>query len=166
MAGAAVFEERVLFGPDIPAAVNALLQAAVSASHDDEVNAERLFIEARLLDSHCLQTYFALYKFYFYRARLAEAEQAALAGLEEAARQGRFPSDYKRLLREKDKWNLYANEITHFYLYSLKALAFIKLRSGCDLEARLILSAIHELDPEDRAGSSVIADLASALDQE
>lgn len=158
-------EERVLFSPDIPAAVNALLQAAVAVSRRDEAEAERLFIEARRLDCHCLDTYFALYKFYFYRARLADAEQAALAGLEEAARQGRFPADYKRLVREKEKWNLYANGITHFYLYSLKALAFIKLRSGQDTEARVILSVIHELDPEDRSGVSVIVDLVSALDE-
>jgi len=159
-------EERVIFSPDIPAPVNALLQAAVAASRCDETEAERLFIEARRLDCHCLDTYFALYKFYFYRARLADAEQAALAGLEEAARQGRFPADYKRLAREKEKWNLYANGITHFYLYSLKALAFIKLRNGQDAEARVILSVISDLDPEDRSGVSVISDLASALDQD
>lgn len=166
MDGVGAFEERIVFSPDIPAAVNVLLQAAVLASRCDATEAERLFIEALRLDGHCLETYFALYKFYFYQERLADAERAALAGLEEAARQGRFPADYKRLLRDKDKWNLYANEITHFYLYSLKALAFIKLRGGKTLEARLILSAIHELDPEDRSGASVIADLASALDED
>ncbi len=166
MAGTGLFEERVVFSPNIPTAVNALMQAAVAASHRDAVEGERLFIEARRLDGHCLDTYFALYKFYFYRARLADAEQAAMAGLEEAARQGRFPADYKRLLREKDKWNLYANGITHFYLYSLKALAFIKMRSGKALQARIILSAIGELDPEDRTGASVIADLAAALDED
>lgn len=161
-----LIEERVLFSPDVPPAVNILLQAAVSASQCDETEAERLFIEARQLDCHCLQTYFALYKFYFYRARLGDAERTVLDGLEEAARQGRFPSDYKRLLREKEKWNLYANEITHFYLYSLKALAFIKLRNGQDLEARVILSVIDELDPEDRSGGSVIGELATALNEE
>ncbi|MDO8845086.1 hypothetical protein [Methylicorpusculum sp.] len=161
-----LFEESVLFAPNIPEAVNQILQAAVTASHDDAVTAERLFIEARKLDSHCLQTYFALYKFYFYRARLGEAELTVLAALEEAARQGRFPSDYKRLVREKETWDLYSSEVAHFYLYSLKALAFIKLRSGQAIEARVILSCLHELDPEDRAGSSVISDLASALEIE
>lgn len=165
MDGVGAFEDRVVFSPDIPAAVNVLLQAAVLASQRDGSEAERLFTKALRLDGHCLETYFALYKFYFYQARLADAEKAVLAGLEEAARQGRFPADYKRLLRDKDKWNLYANGITHFYLYSLKALAFIKLRGGKTLEARLILSAIHELDPEDRSGTWVITDLARVLDE-
>lgn len=166
MAAASLFEERVLFSPNLPEAVNLLLQAGVTANHADKPLAERLFKQAQQTDRTCLQTYFALYKFYFYQGRLQEAEWEVIAALEEAAHQGRFPSDYHRLARQPGQWDLYANETSLFYLYSLKALAFIKLRLQQDAEARVILSLLQVLDPEDRCGASVIKSLADALDEE
>ena len=144
------FEERVLFSPNLPTEVNQLLQMAVAASHIEKPLAEKLFKQAQELDPSCLQTYFALYKFYFYQGRLQEAEREVIAALEEAARQDGFPSDYQRLGRQPDAYDMYASDITLFYLYSLKALAFIKLRQQHTTDARGILSVIKILDPEDR----------------
>ena len=152
-----------MFSPNMPPEVNHLLQAAVAASSVDQDRAEILFLQAQSLDSHCLQTYFALYKFYFFQKRLADAERIVVAGLEESARQGGFPSDYRRLAQNRHKWDLYANEITLFYLYTLKALAFIKLRLGFTIDAQLILSHLQQLDPEDLSGASVIMDLATGV---
>lgn len=152
-----------MFSPNIPTEVNNLLQAAVAASSVDQSRAESLFLQAQKLDSRCLQTYFALYKFYFFQKRLADAERIVIAGLEEAARQGGFPSDYRRLAKNRQKWDLYANEITLFYLYTLKALAFIKLRLGFSVDAQLVLTHLRQLDPEDLSGASVIMDLAAGV---
>lgn len=160
------FAERVLFSPNLPPAVNQLLQMAVAASHSEKPLAEKLFKQAQETDRSCLQTYFALYKFYFYQGRLLEAEREVIAGLEEAARQGGFPCDYHRLARQPNSWNMYASEVTLFYLYTLKALAFIKLRQQHPAEARVILSVMEILDPEDRSGASVIMQLSDALDTE
>jgi hypothetical protein len=156
--------ERITFSPNMPPEVNQLLQSAVIASSVDQARAETLFIQAQTMDSHCLQTYFALYKFYFYQKRLIDAERIVLSGLEESARQGGFPSDYRRLVREPRKWDLYANEATLFYLYTLKALAFIKLRQGHLVEGQFILSQLQQLDPQDLSGGSVIMDLAAGLE--
>ncbi|MGZ8183203.1 MAG: hypothetical protein ACXWT1_14695 [Methylobacter sp.] len=161
MGSVALIEERVMFSPDLPVEVNKLLQAAVAASPVDQSRAELLFLQAHSLDSHCLQTYFALYKFYFFQKRLSDAERIVIAGLEESARQGGFPSDYRRLARNPQKWDMYANEITLFYLYTLKALAFIKLRLGRAIDAQLVLSHLQLLDPKDLSGASVIMDLAA-----
>jgi len=163
MSSGALIEERVTFSPNIPTEVNNLLQAAVAASSVDQSKAETLFLQAQTLDSHCLQTYFALYKFYFFQKRLVDAERIVLAGLEEAAKQGGFPNDYRRLVQNLQKWNLYANDSTLFYLYTLKALAFIKLRLGFTLDAQLVLSHLQQLDPEDLSGASVIMDLATGV---
>jgi len=165
MAGIGFIDDVVLFSPSMPEEVNRLLQAAVISSRRDKLKAEDLFMQALSLDKHCLQTYFALYKFYFYQARLNEAEMFVLLGLEEAARQGGFPSDYRRLYRDMEKWDLYANEVSLFYLYTLKALAFIKLRKHDSIQAGTILNIIKELDPEDRSGASVIMDLSAAMDE-
>ncbi|MEQ1531095.1 MAG: hypothetical protein ABL925_17405, partial [Methylococcales bacterium] len=101
-----------------------------------------------------------------YQGRLLEAEREVLAGLEESARQGGCPSDFRRLARPTSKWNMYASDITLFYLYTLKALAFIKLRLQQPTEARVILSLMQEIDPEDRCGASVIMSLSDALNEE
>lgn len=159
-------DEAVLFSPDIPSPVNALLQAAVVATRNDALKGEQLFLQAYQLDRRCLQTYFALYKFYFYQARLMEAEYFVLEGLKEAAQQGGFPEDYRLLYRDKAHWNMYVDQTSLFYLYSLKALAFIKLRQEQIVQGQIILAMIKELDPEDRSGASVIMDLASALQEE
>ncbi|MEI6066697.1 MAG: hypothetical protein WCP96_05140 [Methylococcaceae bacterium] len=165
MGAVAFIEERVTFCPHIPAEVNNLLQAAVAASSVDQSKAENLFLQAQTLDSHCLQTYFALYKFYFFQKRLVDAERIVLAGLEEAAGQGGFPNDCCQLIGNLQKWNGYAKESTLFYLYTLKALAFIKLRQGFSLDAQLVLSQLQQLDPEDLSGASVIMDLAAGVSE-
>ena len=152
-----------MFSPNIPAEVNNLLQAAVAASSRDQDRAENLFLQAQTLDSHCLQTYFALYKFYFFQKRLVDAERIVLAGLKESANQGGFPNDYRQLVGNLKKWNLYANENALFYLYTLKALAFIKLRQGHTLDAQTILSQLQQMDPEDLSGATVIMDLAAGV---
>lgn len=163
---AAFFEERVLFHPQIPRAVNQLLQAAVVATHDDQGQAERLFKEACQLDRSCLSSYFALYKFYFYQGRLPDAEGAVLAALDEAARQSGLPNDFHHLALQAEQWNMYSSENRLFYLYTLKALAFIKLRWQQTDEARAILSLLKALDPEDRSGASVVMSLAAAFLEE
>jgi len=166
MASVAFVEERVMFSPNIPAEVNNLLQAAVAASSVNQSRAEQLFLQAHALDSRCLQTYFALYKFYFFQKRLVDAERIVLAGLEEAAKQGGFPNDYRDLVQSRPKWNLYADDSALFYLYTLKALAFIKLRLGFTADAQLVLSHLQQLDPKDLSGASVIMDLAAGITEQ
>jgi hypothetical protein len=160
-----LFEQRVLFSPNIPDAVDYLLQAAVAGSSVDQIKAESLFLQAQALDKKCLQTYFALYKFYFFQKRLVDAENIVLSALVESARQGSFPHDYQQLASDGKKWDLYASETSLFYLYSLKALAFIKLRQGHEIEAQLILSHLRQLDPKDLIGATVIMDLAAGVSE-
>lgn len=162
----AKLDDRVLFSPNLPEAVNDLLQAAVLANHADKPRAEELFKQAQQLDASCLQTYFALYKFYFYQGRLQEAETQVLAGLAAASEQGGFPGDYRLLAIAPKQWDMYSSEVTLFYLYTLKALAFIKLRLDQSQEAEQILALLKQLDPDDLSGASVIMQLANALNEE
>lgn len=164
MSVSAQLDDRVIFSPNLPEDVNRLLQAGVAASHNDKQRAQQLFQQAQKIAPQCLETYFALYKFYFRDARLAEAEQTALSALEEAARQGRFPSDWRRLAYESKQRDFYASDAAMFYLYTLKALAFIKLRQGQSVEARVVLAQLQRFDPEDRCGASVVNSLAEALE--
>ncbi len=49
----------------------------------------------------------------------------------------------------------------HFYLFSLKALGFIRLRQQHFDESHAILEKLREIDPQDSVGGSVIAAYAA-----
>jgi tetratricopeptide (TPR) repeat protein len=162
MAQIAAFEERVGFGPGLPPQVNALLQSAVAAYGESE-RAEALLWQAQRMAPEQLPVYTALYKFYFYKYRLAEAAEAARLGLAAAAGQGGFAADWQALDRSCAQWDR-SDGPERAYLYSLKALGFISLRQGEREQGANILDKLRELDPEDKVGGSVIRDLLTALD--
>jgi hypothetical protein len=154
-------DERVLSATPLPPAVDAPLRAAIAAYHDTP-RAEQLLWRAQAQDPDCLYVYYALYKFYFSKRRLADAERSACQALEAAARLGRFPASWAGLTAECADWSA-AGSPPYFYLFSLKALAFIRLRMGRTADSRRLLDKLHELDPHDRVGGSVIRDLITTV---
>lgn len=149
------------FGFEVPDEVDSLIQEAIQCYHDT-ARAERTLWNAYEQAPECLSVYIALYKFYFTKRDIEQAEQAALIGLDEAARQGGFINDWRKLTAQSTDWSGVKSP-QRFFLYTLKALAFIRLRLGKLDNARAILQKLAELDPDDRVGSSVIADLALGL---
>lgn len=145
----------------VPPKIGGLLEEAMSA-YWDTARAESLLQQARQDAPDALPVYFSLYKFYFYKGRLAEAEEAARSALRAAARQGGFPESYANLTPETTDWTRYDSP-QHFYLFSLKALAFIRLRQGDAQGCEEILSKLRELDTADTVGGSVIGSLAAGL---
>lgn len=148
-----------LFGGTASPVITQLLRKAV-AVYQQTSRAEAILWSAQAIDPTCLPVYFALYKFYFYKFRLADAEKVALMGLETAAHQGGFPADWSRLFPLSANWSM-TDGPQHFYLFTLKALAFIRLRLGRQAESLALLGKLRELDPGDSVGSSVIRDLAN-----
>lgn len=161
MALTAVLDERVLFACDIRPQVNRLLQNAVACADDFE-RARGYLYEARAIDPGQLEVYVALYKFCFYRGRFDEAEQIALDALAQAAADGGFIDDWQQLKPHTLNWKS-TDAPVRLYLYSLKALAFIRLRKGDNPGARTAVDTLARLDPEDQVGGSVIMTLAEAL---
>lgn len=154
-------DESLLFGGPASRQIAQLLGAAMASYHDAPA-AERLLLRAQALDPACLPVYFSLYKFYFYKGRLADAERAARSGLEAAAHQGGFPADWRCLTPACTDWSR-PDGPQRFYLFSLKALAFIRLRQGHMADSNEILAALHALDPRDRVGGSVVRGLAARI---
>ena len=150
-----------LFGGEASSVITQLLQEAATV-YQQTSRAEAILWSAQAIDPACLPVYFALYKFYFYKLRLADAEKAALMGLKTAAHQGGFTAEWSRLSHSDANWNS-ALGAQHFYLFTLKALAFIRLRLGRREESLALLDKISELDPGDTVGSSVIRDLLNEL---
>ncbi|HUW36617.1 MAG TPA: hypothetical protein VMV91_04735 [Rhodocyclaceae bacterium] len=145
---------------DLPPAVAGLLQEAADA-HAQANRAEAILWSAQAMYPRCLPVYFALYKFYFYRGRLPDAERAVRLALYAAASQGGFAAEWSRATPATTDWSDTRGP-QHFYLFSLKALAFICLRRGRRADCVAILEKLAEIDPSDSVGVTVIRDLAAA----
>ena len=153
-------EDRIYFARDIKPEVNACLQQAVACAGDFE-RARALLHQAKDMDPEQLEVYTALYKFYFYRGYLDEAELVTVESLARAAQQGGFNRDFEQLTPTCTDWKVQGGPARAF-LYSLKALAFIRLRKNDRAGALAVLDKLQELDPEDQVGGSVIVELAEA----
>lgn len=152
-------EIRSLYAGTVLPEISQLLEEAMQSYHDGD-HAEKLLKKAQQLAPSALPVYFSMYKFLFYKGKLAEAESVVRTALEEAARQGGFPAAWEQLTLESSNW-LAHDSPQHFYLFSLKALAFIRLRQNDRDECDLILAKLRILDQADTVGASVIGDLAS-----
>ena len=150
-------ERLIDFGP-LPAAVDALLQAGVRAHRTDKGAAEALFRAALAEAPDALPVHLCLYKIHAYAGDGEAALQAVEAALTEAARQAGLPADWRN-------WPPFpaTDGPERFALYSLKALAFIRLKRGEPEAARAALAALARLDPHDQVGARVVAALAEGV---
>lgn len=153
--------DDMIFAMDTPPEIHQLLLMAVKAWHDTE-RAERFLNEAMRLDPRRLEVYIAMYKFYFYKNQLLRAEQTAHSALLMAARLGGFDEDWRRLDRASADWGSREGP-PRAYLYTLKALAFIRLRLDDSAGGDAILDKMRDLDPDDQVGASVLRDLADGI---
>ena len=90
-----------------------------------------------------------------------EAERVARIGLDAAALQGGFPADWSQLTAGSTDWT--AAGPARFFLFTMKALAFIELRRHNRVKALAILAKMAEIDPADQVGYGTIAALARGL---
>ncbi len=155
-------EERVRFARRIDPTSNACLQEAAASPQADR--AEALLNKAARFAPEALAVDVARYKFYFYRGELDDAERVVRDTLEKAAVQGGFNVDWRAHdapLANRDE----SESAARYYLYGLKALAFISLRRDAREQAILLLNALRMLDPTDLVGASVIEDLAAGTEE-
>lgn len=164
IASSLIKEERVVFGRDIPSAVNHCLQQAVACADDFDC-ARTHFYRAMEMQPDQLEVYVALYKFCFYRGHLEEAEQVVMDALEMSSLRGGFTADWQQLDSTSTDWSEHEGP-ARVYLYSLKALSFIRLRQGQTELAKQVLHKLKQLDEQDLVGSSVVMTMANALDDE
>lgn len=148
------------FGGDVPAPVRELLHQAAEVPA-----AERspLLWTAQALAPGCLAIYYALYKHHAGRREFELAERAAWRGLQEAARQGALAQDW-RAVTPAAHVDFSQDGPQRFWLFTLKALSFIHLRSDRADMARELLAKLHELDPQAQTGSEVTMSLLRAAD--
>jgi len=154
-------KDEVQFGFGLPLEVNEQLQKAASsiAYRPDTLKA---LCVANTLAPKQLEVLVALYKFHFYEGDLERAEEFVFQALIKSAQEGRFKYDWESLNEESADWNDLRGP-ARIYLYSLKALAFIRLRQNDMENAEVILNNLRRLDPQDQVGADVIRELLCAL---
>lgn len=149
------------FGGDVPPAVREILHRAAAAPRD-EVGA--LLWTAQAVAPQCLAVYYTLYKHHAGRREFDQAERAATRGLQEAARQAGLPQDWRQAQPGQPPGITFsANSPARFWLFTLKALAFISLRCERPHDARALLEKIKQLDPHSGMGDDVIAALLGSV---
>jgi hypothetical protein len=142
------------FGGEVPPLVRRLLdQARTAASHE----MESLLWTAQVSAPECLPIYYLLYKFHARLRQYEQAERAALKGVSVAARQAALREDWRAVAAGDADFA--APGPARFWLFSLKALAFIYLRSHRADASRELVEKLRELDPDQGLGGEVIAAL-------
>ena len=113
----------------------------------------------------CLPVYYLLYKTHATRREFGEAERAALLGLAAAARQANLPAVAPFQVPSGLVSDFASNGPARFWLFTLKALAFIRLRRGDPEAARELLETIQHLDPDHSVGSDVTLALLDGVER-
>jgi multidrug resistance efflux pump len=154
---------QVHFGFDLDPVVDGHLQQAAARVSDRDASLQALNA-ARQSAPEQLEVLQALYKFHFYRGDLQQAQDLVYQSLIKASMQGGFSRDWQTLDAHSADWQAERGPARSF-LYSLKALAFIRLRQDDSAEAARVLDTLRRLDPQDRVGADVIRDLLDGLEE-
>ena len=144
----------VCFGHGLAPAAETELRAAATA-WNDEPRAQAHVEQALALAPDHPATHIGLYRFYFYRNRLADALAAGRTCLALAARMNNLPADWRNVRRDQAEFASYA-ALPRFYLFTLKGCAYLSLRLGSIDDGRALLAKLAELDPADRLGGGVL----------
>ena len=144
-----------LFGGEVPPQVKDLVEQARNAETPERALA--LLWTAQVCAPECPSLYYLLYKFHARHADFEQAELAALKGLDIAAEQAHLPDDWR--LVTSSMADFLSPGPARFWLFTLKALAFIRLRRKDPESATAYLAKVNELDPQGGTGAGVIESL-------
>ncbi len=152
------FLADALLGGGLPREAEFHLEEAGLTYHLDDV-AERHLREAEALAPGHAAVLIGLYRFYFYKGRLAEALAVAQLCLEKAARENGLALDWRRVAPSDADFGRYESILPRFYLFTLKGYAYLKMRLGHLDEGSRAVAKLLELDPSDKVGARVLLEV-------
>ena len=154
-----------LLGGGLPSAAEHHLWQAGLSYHLDEI-AESHLREAEALAPGHAAVLIGLYRFYFYKGRLAEALEVANRCLAKAARDNGLSSDWRDVAANDAEFGRYDNMLPRFFLFSLKGYAYLQMRLGQTGEGRRAVLKLLELDPTDKIGAKVLLGVLDRMGQD
>ena len=153
---AALLSDALLGGGLPPAAADALARAGACYA-DDELAERHLVVANRLAPDHAA-VLIGRYRYYFYKNRLHDALSVACRCLTKAGRDNRLDADWRRVRPADAAFGSY-DALPRFYMFTLKAYAYLQLRLGDTGEGRDAVLKLLELDPADRINAGLLLDV-------
>jgi hypothetical protein len=144
-----------LLGGGLPSAAEHHLRLAGLAYEQDDI-AERHLSEAQALAPGHATVLIGLYRFYFYKNRLHEAAAVARACLDKAARDNDLATDWRQVRSKDATFGSYDAVLPRFYLFTLKAYAYLQMRLGNVNDGHAMVMKLLELDPSDKLGARIL----------
>ena len=154
-----------LLGGRLPTEAEHHLWQAGLCYHLDEI-AEGHLREAETIAPDHAAVLIGLYRFYFYKGRLAEALEVARRCLAKAAQDNDLPSDWRDVTTRDAGFSAYENILPRFFLFSLKGYAYLQMRLGQTEEGRRAVLKLLELDPSDKIGAKVLLNVLERAGQD
>lgn len=160
-----------LVGGEVPKPIRAMIEAAKQAPADAKGS---MLWAAQQLDPTALPIYYLLYKLHASRGELEPAERAARLGLAESGRQAGLPVTVDAADGGHGTAGESVGEVSipqgvafdegaaRFWLFTLKALVFISVRSGALPAAQRYLALLQRCDPTHSVGGDVTAALVQS----
>jgi hypothetical protein len=152
-------------GEGLPAEAAWRLKAASAAYHLEPV-AEAHLLRAQQVAPRHPAVLIGLYRFYFYKGRLEAARAVAEVTLDLAAALNGLSPDWRAVKPLDADFGSWGAAAPRFWLFTLKAWAYLNMRLG-DLDAgRLAVAKLLELDPTDKVGAGVLLGVLDRADED
>lgn len=161
---APILAEAVL-GAGLPEGAERHLRLAAGAWHADAVAEAHLWRAQAIAPDHAA-VLIGLYRFYFYKNRLGEALEVARLCLLKAARDNGLAPEWRHVRPADAAFGDFAAVLPRFYLFTLKAHAYLNLRLGRLDEGRAALGKLLDLDPTDKVGAIVLLGVLDRMGQD
>ncbi len=153
--------EPMYFDRPVSPKVDDLLKEAASRCSDPQ--AESSLLHAYFLEPEHLTVLVALYRYYYYRHRYADALIVAERAIRLSADQLGISGDWRALSKDDiGRAVLVSMTLTRFLLLALKGSGYLKLRIGDAPAALERLEKVVEMDTGDRLGMSELVRVARA----
>lgn len=144
----------LLPGQPLPTAAQRALVRAASLRAEPQAELAALMQAQELAPEHP-EVLIAFYRYHFYGHRLRPARAVARQALVVGAAALDLPSVWRQVPAQALPGARF-DGATRFYLFSLKAYAYLSLRLDENAEARDALALLRALDPEDRVGGALL----------
>ncbi len=144
-----------VLGTGLPEAAERYLRLAACAYEDDGI-AEDYLKKAQAEAPGHPAVLIGLYRFYFYKNRLVQARLVACVCLERAAMLNGISLDWQDVRTCDAAFSDFGAVLPRFYLFTLKAFAYLSMRLGDLALGRAMILKLLELDPSDKIGAKVL----------
>ncbi len=147
-------DHDLYFDQPLSESLEQVISQAASLYHRPE--SEFMLLGAYMIQPHHPVIHVALYRYYYYKHRLAEALMIAERTLEDSGISLGFLGHWHEATLARLKANEANMTMVRYYLLALKGSGFICLRMGRREEGLMRLQKVAEMDSEDRLGARAI----------